>query len=255
MKIFWTLFLAHLLLTTAQAQCPQAIDLLVVGDSQIGATWSRSYLGNFLQTCLKGDFAIYARGGTVPGNWLDAGGMDHIETIERTALQSHLNIGANENVPLCKKRIGPMLEAHIPKKVLFEFGGNYISTSETVIKNQINRLMETVEENKINPQDCYFLTPTYEMVVESRRNVPTRNMANVKVVRDIIEKTIASRCQIVDGMEVMKDSTYFDGKELLKRVQIEGKSGCAGAAANDNVHTCGAAAKDYAERICQIINH
>jgi hypothetical protein len=38
------------------------------------------------------------------------------------------------------------------------------------------------------------------------------------------------------------------------RVLIEGKAGCGGTAVNDNAHICGEAAKDFAQRVCELIN-
>ena len=252
--LFLSLFIYSFYAQATQASCSGPVDLLVVGDSQVGATWSKSYLGNFLPGCLKGNFIIYGRGGSVPGNWLGNGGMDQIETIQRDHQEEHLNLGAGKNVPLCQKRIGPMLEAHTPRKVLFEFGGNYISVPNEIISSQINQLMETVAQKGISPENCYFLNQTYEMEVSTKRNVPLKDLKNIKRIAEVITKAIDSRCQILSGLDIMKDSPYFDGKELLKRVQVDGRSGCSGAAVNDNAHVCGAAAKDFAERICSLFN-
>lgn len=254
MKFLRTALLFVQLTTLSYAQCPSSVDVLVVGDSQSGATWSKSYFGNFIASCLSGNFVVYGRGGTVPANWLGTGGMDHIETIQRTSTNQHQNIGAGEKVPLCKKRIGPMLAAHTPKKVLFQFGGNMINSADEVVTKQIDRLMVSAVENGIQAQDCFFLMPTYEMEVGSRRNVPHRNLSNVQKINGLISGAIAGRCQLIDGVELMKNSPYFDGKELLRRVPIEGLPGCAGAAVNDNVHVCGEAARDLAERVCAIVN-
>ncbi len=246
-----TLFFPHKI----QADCSGPVDLLAVGDSQIGATWARSYFGNFLPTCLKGSFVIYGRGGTTIGNWLNSGGMDHIETIQRDNQSSHINLGANEKVPMCKKRIDPMLKAHQPKKVFFEFGGNYISNPSIDVKKQIDELLVIVAQNNIDIENCYFLTPTFEMEVDSRRNVPQRNLTNVLKITNVIEEALKGRCQHINGIEVMRSSPYFDGKEILKRIPIQGLAGCGGAAVNDNVHVCGEAARDLAEKVCQILNN
>ena len=237
-----------------KAQCPSAVDLLVVGDSQSGATWSKSYFGNFLAACLKGNFVVYGRGGTVPGNWLGSGGMDQIETIQRDPQDFHFNIGSKENVPLCKKRISPMLEAHQPKKVFFQFGGNMISLTDSEVGKQIEVLMGTATDKGIKAENCYFMTPTYEMAVASNRNVPTRNLQAVRKIHALIDNAIKGRCQVISGVELMKDSPLFDGKELLKRIPIAGKPGCSGAAENDNVHVCGEAAQDMAQRMCDRLN-
>lgn len=254
MKNFTLILIILMNPLASSASCRENVDLLVVGDSQVGATWSRSYLGNFLQECLQSNFVMYGRGGTIPGNWMGQGGMDHVETVERSLSQPHLNIGSGEQVPLCKKRIGPMLKSHTPAKVLFEFGGNYIGREDSLVKSQINKLMITVQENGITPDQCYFLTPSYEMEVATQRNIPKRNLESVSKMRDLIVKTINGRCQILDGLEIMKASPYFDGKELLKRISVPGKTGCGGAAKNDNVHICGEAARDFAERVCRKIS-
>ncbi len=235
------------------SECSSPVDLLIVGDSQFGATWSKSYTGNFLQQCLKGNFVLYARGGTVPGNWLGKGGMDQIETIQRDPLKEHLNIGAGDKVPECKKRIGPMIEAHSPRQVMFEFGGNYIAQSDEFIRKDINLLMETVTAKGISPENCFFLHQTFEMEVATKRNVPLKNLDNIKRIRNVIQTSLQNRCQFLDGMDLMKDSPLFDGKELLRRIPIAGRGGCSGAASNDNAHVCGEAAQDFAQRVCHVL--
>lgn len=235
-------------------QCPTSSDTIVVGDSQVGATWSRTYVGNYLQKCLQGDFYIYGRGGTTVASWIGNGSLDKIETIERTKEYNHKNIGKLDAVPLCKKRIENIIDAHRPRKVVFNFGGNMIGQTDLQIKNQIVRLMKIVNDNNIAPADCFFITPTYEMEVESNRNVPARNLENVLKVTNSIKNALNKQCTLLSGIEIMKDSPYFDGKELLKREIIASDGGCAGAAKNDNVHICGKAALDYAIRLCDLIN-
>jgi hypothetical protein len=85
------------------------------------------------------------------------------------------------------------------------------------------------------------MTPTYEMAVAANRNVPTRNLQASMKIHSLIESAI-------------KASPFFDGKELLKRIPMDGKPGCSGAAENDNVHVCGEAAQDMAQRICERLN-
>jgi hypothetical protein len=114
--------------------------------------------------------------------------------------------------------------------------------------------MNVTMEKGIASQNCFFLTPTYEMQVATKRNVSKKYLANTQRINAAIKKAIADRCQVLDGLEIMKESPYFDGKELLKRIQVEGKTGCAGAATNDNIHICGMAAKDLAERVCDRIS-
>lgn len=235
-------------------ECPQSVDLLIIGDSQFGATWSRGYAGNFLQQCLKGNFVLYARGGTIAGNWIGTGGMDQIETIQRDPLNEHLNIGAKEKVPLCKKRLENMLDTHSPQRVLLEFGGNYNAQADDFIIKDIQKLINVLKTKSISKENCYFLHQTYEMEVAIKRNVPLKNYQNMKRVGSLIQKTIEDACQFIDGFDLMKNSPYFDGKELLKRIPIEGRPGCMGAAANDNAHLCGEAAKDFANRVCSFLN-
>jgi hypothetical protein len=237
------------------AQCPEPTDLLVVGDSQTGASWSRSYFGDFVQSCLKGSFAIYGRGGSIAQNWYGKGGLDTVETVERTpAIPFHI-VGVGAAVPFCKKRMEFMIDEHKAQKVLYFFGDNYISSEDSVIIKDINQLMNITFEKGIASQNCFFLAPTYEMQVATKRNVSRKYLANTQRINAAIKKAIGDRCQVLDGLEIMKSSPYFDGKELLKRVQIEGKIGCAGAATNDNIHICGMAAKDLAQRVCDIVNH
>ena len=255
MKVYFlTILIGLLQVQNAQAQECAPVDILVVGDSQSGATWSRSYFGNFLQACLTGKFVVYGRGGTAPAQWLGIGGLDQIETIQRDPSNPHFNIGSGANVPVCKKRIEPMLDAHQPKKVLFEFGGNLIGLSDSDTINQIDQLMKVVVEKKITRENCYFLTPTFEMEVKDHRNVPRRNIQSVQKIIELIQAAIGDRCQLISGVELMKSSSYFDGVELLKRVPIEGLTGCGGAAVNDNVHVCGEAARDLSNRICSMLN-
>jgi hypothetical protein len=238
----------------AQNECPSSADTIVVGDSQVGATWSRTYTGNYLQKCLKGDFYIYGRGATSVSSWIGKGSLDKIETIERSRLDAHKNIGKLGEVPLCKKRIEHILSSHRPLKIVFNFGGNMIRQTDQDITNQITRLMTIVSDHNIKPVDCYFITPTFEMEVESNRNVPVRNLESVTRVTNLIKNSLNRQCTLLSGLEIMKSSPYFDGKELLKREIIPTDGGCGGAAKNDNVHICGKAAQDYANRLCDLIN-
>jgi hypothetical protein len=250
-KIFFCLLLASK--SILAQDCHGPIDLLVLGDSQTGATWSKSYFGNFLQECLNESFVILGKGGSIPGSWIGKGGLDQIEIIQRTPKSDHQNIGSGEMVPLCKKRLDPMLKSYLPKKVLFFFGDNYIASSDEMITQDIGQFAKTLEQNFISKENCFFLTPTFEMEVKTKRNVSRKNIANTLRINQIIKNNLDNKCQMIDGIELMKDSPYFDGKELLKRVQIQDRIGCAGAAMNDNIHLCGAAAEDMAKRICQVI--
>lgn len=253
---FHLLSLIFLLSATglSQAACDEKPELLIVGDSQTGATWSRSYIGNFLQSCLEGNFLLLSRGGSIPMNWLGTSTVDRVETVQRDREHEQLNLGLSAEVPLCKRRFAPMLEAYKPQRILFQFGGNYIASTDDDIKKDTERLMKLVTEKGISNDNCFYLTPTFEMEVATKRNVPLKDLKNVSRITNIISKTIEGRCQLISGLELMKNSPYFDGKELLKRVLIEGKAGCGGAAVNDNAHICGEAAKDFAQRVCELIN-
>ncbi len=237
------------------ADCQGPVETIVVGDSQTGGSWSKSYFGNFLQTCLEKDFVVFGKGGSVLSSWLGKGNLDNVEIIQRDPLNPQLNIGIGDAVPLCKKRISPMLDAYAPKKILFFFGDNYIASPDDEIARETEALMKLITEKNISSTDCYFLTPTYEMQIQTKRNVPRKNLANTQRIATVIKKTLKDRCQHLDGLELMKDSAFYDGNELLKRILIEGKPGCSGAASNDNIHICGEAAKDLAQKVCRILNH
>lgn len=228
----------------------------MVGDSQIGATWATSYTGNFLQQCLKGDFVMYGRGATVPGNWIDQGGMDQIETIQRDPKNKHLNLGSKEMVPLCKKRLSHMLAAHTPKKVLLSFGGNYIGKTidEAKVKKEIIRTIDIVQSHGITYEQCFFVSPTFEMEVATQRNIPHRDLEAVKKVTEIIRPLLQDKCQLIVGTTLMQDSVLLTGKNYLRRVQVPGTNGCLGAAQNDNVHICGEAAAEMAHKLCDLVN-
>jgi hypothetical protein len=247
---FLFLFSLHL-----QAQCPTPTDLLVVGDSQTGSAWSRSYFGDFVQECLKGSFAIYGRGGSIAQNWYGKGGLDSIDTVERGPSVPFHIVGSGDAVPLCKKRMEFMIDEHKAQKVLYFFGDNYIASEDAVIIKDINQLINVTMDKGITPQNCYFLTPTFEMQVATKRNVTRKYLANTQRINAAIKKAVGDRCQVLDGVEIMKESPFFDGKELLMRVQVEGKSGCSGAASNDNIHICGMAAKDLAQRVCDRLSY
>jgi hypothetical protein len=235
------------------ASCEEKPDLLLVGDSQTGATWSKSYIGNFLANCLQGNFLLLSRGGSIPMNWLGTSTVDRVETIQRDPDHNQINLGLTD-VPLCKRRLQPMLDSYKPSRIVFQFGGNYIASNDEDVKKDTERLMKLVIEKGFSKETCFYVTPTFEMEVATKRNVPLKDLKNVTRVTNIIASVIQDRCQLISGLEMMKNSPYFDGKELLKRVLIEGKPGCGGAAVNDNAHVCGEAAKDFAQRVCTILN-
>lgn len=250
------LLLLTLISLNVSASCLPGKDLLVVGDSQVGATWATSYTGNFLQQCLKGNFVIYGRGATVPGNWIDQGGMDQIETIQRDPENKHRNLGSKEQVPLCKKRLTEMLQSHTPKKLLLSFGGNYIgkTTDFEKIKRDITRMLAIIKSSGLKSENCFFVSPTFEMEVATQRNIPHRDLVAVNKVTEFIRPLLKDQCQLLEGVALMQDSTLLTEKSVLKRVQVPGTSGCLGAAQNDNVHICGEAAAEMAHKICDLVN-
>ena len=179
--------------------------------------------------------------------------LDKIDTIQRDPENNHKNIGVNDQVPLCKKRLKPMLEAHHPKRILAFFGDNLLGASEAEIKNQFDRLIKTVKDYGTDPRNCYIMTPTYEMDVLEKRNVPAKNLANTLKVVKAIKAAAGNDCQVIDSVELMSDSALLLQTQLLKRVQSEGMSGCLGPSGNDNIHVCGEAAKDLAGRVCGLL--
>jgi hypothetical protein len=228
------------------------VDILLVGDSQTGASWSKSYFGNFVQECLGDSFTVYGRGGTSPSSWVGKGNLDNVETIMRSPIHRQLNLGSGDQVQLCQKRLLPMIEAHKPKKLLLFFGDNLIASSDEEIVSQLEKTMKTIEESGLSPKDCYFLTPTYEMEVATKRNVTRKNFENTLRITLAIKKTIIGHCQHINGLELMKSSAYLTKNQLLKRVEIPGLTGCGGAAVNDNIHVCGQAARDLANKVCEL---
>ncbi len=257
MKVFlFALFLS------LNAQAEDSVHLLGIGDSQTGATWSKSYFGNFLQTCLKEKmqkrFVTYARGGTAPIHWMTNSGLDKIETIQRDNDNNHLNIGNLDQVPLSKKRIKDMLEAHNPEKMFVFFGDNLLSVEAPLIVKQFKNMANAIQAAGITPENCFFLTPTYEMEVKDKRNVPGKNLVNTLKVNKAIKEGVGSTCQVIDGLELMTNSKLLLHAEtnnpLLKRVLVPELVGCGGTAANDNIHLCGEAAKELANKVCQILS-
>jgi len=252
MKKFFLIIL-FVISSSSFADCGGPQDLLVLGDSQTGAAWSRSYFGNFLQQCLSGKFVIFGKGGSNPRTWY-TGGLENVEIVKRDPINAHINLGPGPTLPLCQKRLSEMIEGYNPKKILFFFGDNMIASSDEEIKKEMLGLLEIISKKNINRENCFFLTTSFEIEVKTKRNVTRKNLPNTERIRNIISNTILNKCQHIDGLEVMKNSPYFDGKELLRRVLIQGKAGCGGAAENDNIHLCGEAAKDLAEKVCSILN-
>jgi hypothetical protein len=236
----------------------KAVDLLILGDSQTGADWATAYFGNFLQKCLKThptglSFASYARGGTSPDHWTTSPGLDKINTIFRDNDRNHLNLGGSD-LPVCKKRLKSLLEIHRPKKVLLFFGDNLITNSPDEIKLEYRKMIKVVKDYGISKADCLLLTPTYEMAVADHRNVKAKTFENTsKVIKAVTEES-QNDCTVLSGLEIMKESASLSDLKL-KRVAVEGTAGCFGAAANDNIHICGEAARDFANRVCTKIQN
>lgn len=230
------------------------VNLLVIGDSQTGTPGSKSFFGNFLQRCLRDrgeKFVIYGRGGTRPIHWLDNADMDKVTTIQRDFSHEEKNIGWGAMVPECKRRLDPMIKKHHPKKVLVFFGDNLLLHPEDYISSQVKSMVELIRSRGIDYQNCFFLTPTYEMEVSVQRNMPGKNFENTKTVNAFIKKAVGDRCQILDGLELMKDSPLVLGANLLKRSQPQGETDCFGERSNDNIHYCGDAAQELAQKVCE----
>jgi hypothetical protein len=257
----YALFLALMLQPLARAEdtCtgPRA-DLLILGDSQTGASWAYSYFGNFVQKCLarKGvSFVSYARGGTQPLHWMNSGtghaSLDRIDTVYRSPTDPHLNLGGT-SAPMCKKRLDRLIEIHQPTRALLFFGDNLLTASTDEIRRQFRGLIDILQARGINGENCILLTPTYEMAVASKRNVPSKNFENTLKVIRAIQSEAGTACKVLNGLELMKESPLLKG-EVLAREPVEGTSGCFGAAANDNIHYCGRAARELADKTCEAL--
>jgi hypothetical protein len=163
----------------------------------------------------------------------------------------HLNLGG-ASTPVCKKRLDPLIEIHQPSRVLLFFGDNLLSATPAEIRKQFRDLIGVLDPRGIRGENCILLTPTYEMAVASKRNVPSKNLENTLKVIHAIETEASGHCRIINGLETMKSSPLLKG-ETLSRVAVDGTSGCFGAATNDNIHYCGKAAQELAERVCEFI--
>lgn len=86
-----------------------------------------------------------------------------------------------------------MVDAYQPKKIVFFFGDNYIGNTENEIIKDAELLVKTLDEKNISSTNCYFLTPTYEMQVQTKRNVPRKNLANTQRIRDALRKGLNGR--------------------------------------------------------------
>ncbi len=147
-----------------------------------------------------------------------------------------------------------MISNHKPKKLVLFFGDNLLSSQNAEIRRQYGLLLQEIRAARIAAADCLLVTPTYEMEVSTRRNVPSKNLTNTRKVLAAIRAEVGDQCRIVDGLELMKESSLLRG-ETLSRVDVNGTSGCLGAAVNDNIHLCGEAAREFANRVCAEIKN
>jgi hypothetical protein len=231
------------------------MDLLILGDSQTGGSWATSYFGDFLQKCLSGKpalrFAAYARGGTQMIQWTTSAASDSVPTVYRDRETPRKILGRAE-VPVTLKRARSLLKLHHPKAVLLQFGDNLLSLTEPAIEAQTRELLDEVEAAGLDADTCFFATPTHEMAVRTRRNVPAKNLENTLKVKRAIERASKGRCTLLDGIALLANSPLLENG-TLKRVAIAETLGCSGSAVNDNTHACGEAAKAWAEAVCQAL--
>ncbi len=249
--------------TEARTECPdRPVDVLVLGDSQTGGSWATSYFGNFVQLCLKShplapSFAIYGRGGTQPVDWVNRKSLDSVDVVYRDR-DHHQKVLPGPQKPACLKRLHPLLQGHKPKKLVLFFGDNLLSAETNEIRRQYRLFLQEIKDSGIAPADCLLVTPTFEMEVSTKRNVPSKNITNTRKVLAAIRAEVISdmsaECRILDGLELMKSSPLLK-HETLRRVAVEGTNGCFQAAANDNIHICGEAAREFANRVCAEIRN
>ena len=232
----------------------QKLDLLIIGDSQNGGYWAKDYFGDHFQDCLsktQNTFAIYARGGTQFNHWLNDGALDHIETVYRDANTPHKLMG--KEAQLTHKRLSSLIQLHSPNKVAVFFGDNLISFEDFQIRLQVEKTISALRRSGIYNGQCIFITPTFEMQVGTKRNVPLKHFRNTLRVNEAIKETVAGRCAVIDGLELMKDSSLLLKDQTLLRKSSPGRIGCGGAAVNDNIHYCGEAAAEFAHKVCEQI--
>jgi hypothetical protein len=234
----------------------EKVNILAIGDSQTGTPGKKSYFGNFLQRCLSENnekFVTYGRGGTRPIHWIDNGDMDIVTTIQRDPTNEEKNIGWGLMVPEYKRRIEPMIKKHSPRKILVFFGDNLLLHPEDYVASQSKKMVDIIRASGISEKQCFFLTPTYEMEVFEKRNMPGKNFENTRTVIDYIKKSVGDECQVIDGLELMKDSPLLLESKLFKRVQSNGDTDCFGESSNDNIHYCGDVAHELATKVCQML--
>jgi hypothetical protein len=260
--LFLNLILGLFAITASWAQdvnCTgKPVDLLILGDSQNGADWATSYFGNFFQKCLSThptglSFVSYARGGTAPLDWIKNTQLDKVNTIFRDNEHNQVNLGTNA-LPVCKKRLKSLIEIHHPKKVLIFFGDNLLTNTPAEIKNQYHLMLQVLKQAGYGPKECLLVTPTYEMAIATKRNVSAKTVANTEKVLGAIKDEIGEACTVISGLQIMDNSPYL-ADQKLKRIGVEGTTGCFGAAANDNLHLCGESAQDFANRVCTKIEN
>jgi hypothetical protein len=191
---------------------------------------------------------MYGRGGTQPIHWINNPGMDKIDTIKRDPLNNSINLG--HNVPVCQKRFKDMINTHRPKKVFVFFGDNVLDLPASQITSQFESMTKIIKDQGYDSEDCFVMTPTYEMSVVSRRNVPYKNFANTRKVIEAARKAVGDRCQFIDGLELMKNSKYLLPTNVFARIESVGMLCTWGQSGNDNIHVCGEAAQEMAQKVC-----
>jgi hypothetical protein len=229
-------------------------DLLIIGDSQNGGYWAKDYFGNHFQDCLTKNnqtFVSYARGGTQFDHWLNMGNLDHIETVYRDATTPQKLMGKEADIT--HKRLGSLIKLHAPARVAVFFGDNLVSMQDFQIRLQVEKTINMLHQSGIYNGQCIFITPTYEMQIGTKRNVPMKNFRNTLRVNMAIKEAVEERCLVLDGLELMKNSPLLLKDQTLQRRPTPGLSGCDGAAVNDNIHYCGQAAAEFARKVCELI--
>jgi hypothetical protein len=257
MRLVLFLFFCHCSFASASIwPCREKkVDLLVIGDSQTGTVGSKSFFGNFIQKCLNAKvkrFVTYGRGSTRPEHWLYSDELDKVTTIRRDPQHEEVNLGWGAMVPDCKRRLEPMMKAHRPNKVLAFFGDNFLLHPSESIAKQSQDLVRVIRSHGISFENCYFLTATYEMQVPATPRFPHKTLKNTMDVDFAIRQAIGDQCQVIDGLDLMRNSLLLVDSRL-KRVQPEGQADCFGKSENDNIHYCGEAAKEMANKVCDLI--
>ena len=67
----------------------------------------------------------------------------------------------------------------------------------------------------------------------------------------MIKKALGDRCQVFDGLVLMKGSPLLLASNLLKPSGPQGEADCFGERSNDNIHYCGDSAQELAQKVCE----